>query len=307
MANIVWIGLGHMGRPMAVNLLAAGHTVRGIEIDAANADAARDAGIDIGEDISEALNDADVVFTMLPSGKHVQSLLSGHTGVLALAGNSVVVDCSTIDIATARALHAEAQQRGAAFLDAPVSGGVAGAQSGSLTIMVGGEPEHFARVENLLQQIGGFVVHIGGGSSGQAIKIVNNMMFGIGLAAACEGAVLAQRLGLDPKILYDVVTRSSGDNWAFRTNYPIPDVVATAASTRGFTPGFTTELLVKDLALATAAGEDVHTSLATAHTALALFNDNIAAGSGKQDCASLVLTLAAQAEGAADTAEDIPA
>lgn len=303
MSTVAWIGLGNMGLPMASHLVAAGHAVRGVDIDPDNAAKATQAGIRMVDSVAGAVRGADVVFTMLPSGKHVASICGGPDGVFALARDAVVVDCSTIDIATAKALNAEADEQGVAFIDAPVSGGVGGATRGSLTIMVGGRAEHFARAEPFLRQMGGYVVHVGAGTAGQAMKIVNNMMFGIGLAAACEGSVLAQRLGLDGKTFYDVVTRSSGDNWAFRTWCPIPDVVATAPSSHGYTPGFTTELLVKDLTLAVAAGAAVNAPLAAAHSALQLFSDNVAAGAAGRDCTSLVIELDRIAEAGQPTTD----
>lgn len=213
-----------------------------------------------------------------------------------LPEGALVVDCSTIDIATARFLHEQADQADIGFLDAPVSGGVTGAHAGTLTIMVGGSAENLEKAGPLLQCMGSYVVHVGHASAGQAMKIVNNMMAGINVAAACEGAVLAQRLGLDSQVLFDVVTRSSGDSWALRTWFPLPGVVPTAPSSHGFAPGFTTDLLVKDVELAVRAGDETDTPLSAAKTALKLLQGSAAAGAGQRDCSALVLELGARIE-----------
>jgi 3-hydroxyisobutyrate dehydrogenase len=305
MATVTWIGLGQMGRPMATNLLAAGHTVRGMEIDPDAAAKATDAGIEIHSDLRSAVAGADFVFTMLPNGKFVEEVLTGADGVFSLVGpDTVVIDCSTIDVVTCRRLHDAAKATGHRFLDAPVSGGVGGAAAGSLTIMVGGEARVAEAATEVLHGIGTYVVHLGAGGAGQAAKIVNNMILGICLAATCEGVTLAERLGLDPKALYEIVTRSSGDNWALRTWYPVPDVVETAPSSRGFAPGFTTALLTKDLGLALDAGEATDSPLATAATAHRLFTEHMERGAAQLDCTSLVLTVSSRDRELAELAGD---
>ena len=296
MTAIAWIGLGQMGRPMATHLVQAGHIVRGVELQPAAAQAAREAGIDIVDSIAQAVADAEVVFTMLPSGHHVHDVLTGARGAFSAARpGTLLVDCSTIDVPTTRSLQVAATDAGLRFIDAPVSGGISGAIAGTLTFMVGGSAADVTRVGPLLDVMAGYTVHVGDSGAGQAAKIVNNMILGICLAATCEGVVLAQRLGVDPKVLYDITTRSSGDNWALRTWYPAPDVVPTAPSSRGFTPGFTTHLMVKDLTLAVAAGDMTSTPLKAAEAALKLFSDNAAAGAGSQDCSALVLAIAERA------------
>jgi 3-hydroxyisobutyrate dehydrogenase len=294
MATITWIGLGQMGRPMAASLANAGHDVRGIEIDAAAAAEAADLGVTIHSDLASAVRGSDFVFTMLFNGDQVADVLTRTGGVFDLAeAETVVIDCSTIDVTQVRELHAEAERRAVRFLDAPVSGGVSGAASATLTIMVGGEDPVFGMAQRVLEDVGSFVVHLGGPGTGQAAKIVNNMILGICLAATCEGVVLAEQLGLDTKTLYEVVTRSSGDNWALRKWYPVADVVSSAASCRDFAPGFTTSLLVKDLTLALKAGEATGSPLETAQIAHRLFTDHRDADGALLDCSSLVTALRA--------------
>jgi 3-hydroxyisobutyrate dehydrogenase len=292
MAVVAWIGLGQMGRPMAARLVAAGHTVRGVEPQPAAADAAQRCGVQVCDSVMDAVTGADVVFTMLPEGRQVEKVLTGRDGVFAVVTPDViVVDCSTIDIATCRHLHAAAEDRQLACLDAPVSGGVNGAAAGSLTIMVGGEESLFVRARPLLEHMGHYVVHLGPAAAGQAAKIVNNMIFGVCLATTCEGITLARRLGLDAAALYEVVTRSSGDNWVLRTWYPAPGVVPSAPSSNHYAPGFTTSLLVKDLGLALAAGEAAGVPLAAASAAHRLFARAAADGAERLDCTSLILSI----------------
>jgi 3-hydroxyisobutyrate dehydrogenase len=291
MAIIAWIGLGQMGRPMAANLVSAGHEVRGVEINPLAAAEAQASGVNISETVTEAVAGADFVFTMLPEGQPVEAALTGPDGVFSKVGpDAIVVDCSTIDVAHSRTLHTLAQSAGVRFLDAPVSGGMSGAIAATLTIMVGGDDTVFAVTEPVLKDVGSYVVHMGGPGSGQATKIVNNMILGVCLAATCEGVDLAERLGLDTRALYEVVTRSSGDNWALRTWYPVAGVVDTAPSGRDFASGFSTRLLTKDLKLALGAGQATGSSLETAKTAYRLFEDH-AVGHSQLDCSSLVVRL----------------
>jgi 3-hydroxyisobutyrate dehydrogenase len=297
MSNVAWIGLGHMGVPMSANLVKAGHTVRGVDIAEAAREAARANGVDVAGSIGEAVRDADVVFTMLPSGAEVEEVLTGSEGAFAhMPEGSVAVDCSTIGIDVARSLHERAKERGVGFVDAPVSGGVQGAEQASLTLMLGGDLDDVATAEPLLNSVGSYIVHVGPSGDGQAMKVVNNAMLGVGMATACEASVLAQRLGLDPQVFYDIVTRSSGDNWAFRTWFPLPGVVPTSPSSHGYEPGFMVDLLAKDLRLATATAEEFDVRLDTARTAMQLFREASAAGAGQRDCTALALELGARVD-----------
>ena len=251
MATIGWIGLGNMGRPMTKNLVSAGHTVNGFDLVKECVDLAAQDGVNPVGSIAEAVAGADIVFTMLPKGEHARSVHLDPGGVLESAStNTLLVDSSTIDFDSARALHEAAQAAGFRFLDAPVSGGVTGAAAGTLTFMVGGSEEDVETARPVIEAMAGNIFHAGGAAAGQAAKIVNNMQLAISLQGVVEGAVLAQRFGLDPKVFFDIARVSSGDSWPLRTWYPVPGVSETAASNNGFTPGFSTMLMHKDMGLA---------------------------------------------------------
>lgn len=298
MSNVAWIGLGHMGRPMSAHLVKAGHTVRGVDIDEAAREAARANGVDVADSIAEAVSDADAVFTMLHSGATVEQVLTGPDGAFAhMAKGAVVIDTSTIGIDKARELHAKAKEHGVGFVDAPVSGGVEGAADASLTLMLGGDIDDVATAEPLLKSVGDYIVHVGPSGDGQAMKVVNNAMMGISMAASCEASVLAQRLGLDPQVFFDIVTKSSGDSWAFRNWFPLPGVVATSPSSHGYEPGFMIDLIHKDLHLATTTAAQFDTRLDVAASAQKLFAEAAANGKGQRDCTALALELGATVDG----------
>lgn len=293
MSVVTWIGLGKMGLPMALNLLRAGHEVRGVEINAIVAAEAADAGVTLYPSAAEAVSGTDVVVTMLPTGAHVRALLSGEGGLFAAASSKTLfIDSSTIDIDSAKQLHLAAEVRGLQFVDAPVSGGVAGATAGSLTFMIGGSPASFGQAAALVEPMAGKVVHTGGPGTGQAAKVVNNMIFGICLAATCEGLLLGERLGLDAEVFYNIAVSSSGDNFPLRQWYPAPGVIESAPSSHGYAPGFTSSLLLKDLSLALQAGDSTGTALDTAHTVHALYSRMVEGGAGNYDCTALLPVLA---------------
>lgn len=256
MAIIGWVGLGNMGRPMAANLVKAGHTVQGFDVVEAAVTAAAEDGITPAKSIEEAVKDAEIVFTMLPKGEHARSVYLTEGGVLEVAAkDTILVDSSTIDFDTARDLHSAAREAGYVFLDAPVSGGVTGAAAGTLTFMVGAEDADFEAAKKYIEPMAGNIFHAGGDAAGQAAKIVNNMMLAISSQGVVEGAVLADRFGLSPETFLNIAKVSSGDSWPLRTWYPIPGVVDTAAANNGFKPGFAVSLMRKDLGLALAGGE----------------------------------------------------
>jgi 3-hydroxyisobutyrate dehydrogenase len=290
--QIAWIGLGNMGGPMAVNLVLAGHVVRGVDLDAALAQKAASRGVAAVDTIEQAVVDADVVFTMLPRGEHVKAVLTGPDGVLAHAtADALIVDSSTISTHLARELHEAVRETGRRFLDAPVSGGVSGAVAGTLTYMVGGRADDLQSARPYLDILAARVVHAGKPGSGQAAKVVNNMMAGVNLVGMCEGAVLAQRLGLDPNVFHSIATMSSADSWMVRNWYPIKSVVETAGVNRDFVGGFSVALMHKDLGLAVDAGSETGTPLEFAMRARDAMAALIDAGLADRDCTVFVKVI----------------
>jgi 3-hydroxyisobutyrate dehydrogenase len=288
MASIAWIGLGNMGGPMAANLVRAGHSVTGYDMSSAAIEQAAKTGVVIAETIQDAVAGADFVFTMLPNGQIVADVYTQPGGVFDSAKPSaVMVDSSTIDIASSKALHAQAQSRKLAFLDAPVSGGTVGAEAATLTFMVGGSSEVLEVAHPIIDAMSKNIFYCGEASMGQAAKIANNMILFITLAATAEGAVLADRLGLDRQVFWDLASVSSADSWALRTWYPISGPVPNSAANRDFEPTFTVELAHKDVNLALQAGEDSGTPLELAEHVSDLFQRLISEGLGKKDCSIL--------------------
>ena len=293
MSTITWIGLGHMGAPMSANLVAAGHDVRGFDLSEAAMAAAREGGVQTFPSMTEALEGAEVVITMLPKGEHSRAVYLGEDGVLALAPkDALLVDSSTIDVATAEELHRAAADAGFAFVDAPVSGGISGAAAGTLTFMIGGEEQHARRAEEIVQPMAGRVVHTGAAGTGQAAKIVNNMMLFICLEACSEGSVLADRLGLDPQVFWEIASVSSGNSWALQTWYPVPGMTDSAAANHNFDATFSATLAAKDIGLALAAGEQTDMNLPAARLVAERFQELIDEGLADKDC-SLIAKYAA--------------
>ncbi|MDI9977213.1 3-hydroxyisobutyrate dehydrogenase [Rhodococcus sp. IEGM 1307] len=292
MSVITWVGLGRMGLPMALQIAGAGHEVRGVEINPVAAREAEMAGISIYSSAVEAIEGADAVVTMLPTGAHVRELLAGPTGLFSVASRTTLfVDSSTIDIDSAKELHVLAEARELKFVDAPVSGGVVKAAAGTLTFMIGGSEESFAAASSIVAPMAAKIVYAGGPSTGQAAKIVNNLILGICLAGTCEGLLLGERLGLDADVFYDIAVSSSAENFALREWYPAPGVVSSAPSSHEYAPGFTSALLHKDLSLALQAGQSTGTALDTARTVHALFEQLVDSGAGGYDCTALLPAL----------------
>lgn len=289
MAVVAWIGLGHMGGPMTANLVKAGHTVRGYDLSAEALDAAVNNGVLAAGSIADAVSGADVVFTMLPKGDHVRAVYLGEGGILAtVATGTLLIDSSTIDIDSAHAVHDAAAAAGFRFVDAPVSGGMSGASAGTLTFMIGGEAGAVADAGGYITPMAANIIPTGPATTGQAAKICNNLMLFINLASTSEGAVLADRLGLDKQVFWDIASVSSGDSWALRTWHPLPGVVPTAASNNNFAPTFTTDLANKDIGLAIAAARSTDTPLALGEHVQQMFQRLIDADQGGKDCSMIV-------------------
>jgi 3-hydroxyisobutyrate dehydrogenase len=246
--TIAFIGLGNMGGPMSANLVKAGHTVVGYDVSAACCEVGKSGGTVIAGSAREAVAEAEVVITMLPAGKHVLSVWSEIVPV-ARSG-SLLIDCSTIDLDSARNAHAMAAEHGRSSLDAPVSGGVAGAKGATLTFMAGGSREAFARAEPILASMGKRVVHCGEAGAGQAAKICNNLMLGISMIGVAEAFALAEKIGLSDRALFEVASTSSGQCWSLTTYCPVPGLVPTSPANSGYKPGFAAALMLKDLRLA---------------------------------------------------------
>jgi len=248
--NIGFIGLGNMGAPMAKNLAAAGHQVSGYDPAGTTAE-----GVAVAASAQAAATGADVVITMLPNGKIAQSVADQALPVMEKG--TVLLDCSTIDVAAARSIARRAEDRGISFLDAPVSGGVGGAEAGTLTFMVGGSAERFAALSPLFDIMGRTAVHCGGAGNGQAAKICNNMILGITMIGTCEAFALADKLGLDRQAMFDVVSTSSGYSWTMNAYCPAPGIGPQSPADNGYAPGFAADLMLKDLRLSQQAAQDV--------------------------------------------------
>ncbi|MBS9535624.1 3-hydroxyisobutyrate dehydrogenase [Mycobacterium sp. M1] len=288
MATVAFLGLGHMGGPMAANLVAAGHTVRGFDPVPAAAAAAETTGVTVFPSAVEAVAGADEVLTMLPNGDLVKSC---YTEILpAVRPGALLIDSSTISVADARAAHALAGEHGLAQLDAPVSGGVGGAAAGTLAFMVGGDAEALERARPILEPMAAKVIHCGAAGAGQAAKICNNMVLAVQQIAVAEAFVLAEKLGLADQALFDVMTGATGNCWALHTNCPVPGPVPTSPANRGFEPGFAAALMNKDLGLAMHAVDDTGASAPLGSHAAQIYAEFAAEHPG-QDFSAVITTL----------------
>ncbi len=289
MAEIGFIGLGNMGGPMARNLVAAGHKLRGFDVVPAAVEAAREAGIEPVGSAAEAVQGVEALVTMLPAGQQVREVYAGGGGVIAAAApGTLLIDSSTIDVGSARAVHEAAAAAGHAMLDAPVSGGVAGAAAGTLTFMVGGAEAAFARGKPLFEIMGRNVVHAGGAGNGQVAKVCNNMILGISMIACAEAFTLADKLGLDPKTLFAISSKASGSCWAMLNHAPVPGVVETSAADRDFQPGFAAAMMHKDLKLSQEAAGQAGAATPLGAEAAALYTLFVNAGNGELDYAAII-------------------
>ena len=296
MATIGFIGLGNMGGPMAANLVKAGHRVTGFDLVSAALAAAEAAGVAIAASPAEAVAGAEIVVTMLPSGKHVLGVYDGPQGIIAaVEPGTLLIDSSTIDVESARKAHALAAAKGADALDAPVSGGVGGASAGTLTFMVGGGADAFARAEAILAAMGTKIVHCGDAGAGQAAKICNNMILGISMIAVSEAFVLAEKLGLSQQALFDVSSTSSGQCWSLTTYCPVPGPVQTSPANRDYQPGFAAALMLKDLTLSQDAAASAGATTPLGAAATRLYAAMVDAEQGGVDFSGIVNRLRAGA------------
>ena len=284
MAAIGFIGLGNMGAPMAANLARAGHRVTAFDLVPRAIEALAAKGGHAVASIAEAAAAGDIVITMLPAGPQVRSVYLDEGGVLANARRgALLIDCSTIDVETARAVAAAAKGAGFDMLDAPVSGGVSGAEAASLTFMVGGEAEIFARAQPVLAAMGRTIVHAGPAGNGQAAKICNNMILGVSMIAVCEAFSLAERLGLEAQTLFDISSKSSGQCWALTSYCPVPGPVPASPANRDYAPGFTAAMMLKDLRLAQQAAGATATATPLGAAAASLYQMFVDEGAGVLD------------------------
>jgi 3-hydroxyisobutyrate dehydrogenase len=292
MSTIAFIGLGNMGRPMAVNLVKAGHTVSGFDVFAGAREAAIAAGVPCVETAADAVRSADVVITMLQNGSQVHAVYAGDAdseGVLAAApAGSLFIDCSTISVDDAVEAHRLADAAGHRNVDAPVSGGVVGATAGTLAMMVGASDEDFATVEPLLGAVGARIVHCGQPGAGQAAKVCNNMILAISMIGVSEAFVLGEKLGLTHQALFDVASQASGQCWALTTNCPVPGPVPTSPANRDYQPGFASALMVKDLGLAADAIDSTGVSAELGTLAREMYQRFAAAGGDGFDFSAII-------------------
>lgn len=288
--KIAFIGLGNMGGGMAANLVKAGHQVQAFDLSEEALARAEAVGCSRATSAVDAVTGAVAVVTMLPAGEHVASVYRNSIFSNA-APSTLLLDCSTIDVATARSNIEAAEAAGLAAVDAPVSGGIAAAEAGTLTFMVGGSDEAFARAEVILNAMGKAVIHAGGAGAGQAAKICNNMLLGASMVATCETLVLAQKLGLDPQRFYDIASVSSGQNWSLTSYCPLPDVGPQSPADKGYQGGFAAALMLKDLRLAMEAAQSVAANVPMGEKASALYEAFVAADQQRRDFSAIIETL----------------
>ena len=286
MTSIAFIGLGNMGGPMAANLVKAGHKVTAFDLVAASRDQAKADGADVAESSVVSVKGAEVVITMLPAGKHVLSVW--QEVVPAMAKGALIIDCSTIDVESAKQAHALAASHGIGSIDAPVSGGTGGAKGATLTFMCGGDDKAFAAGKPVLEKMGKKIVHCGGAGAGQAAKICNNMILGISMIAVSEGFALAEKLGLSHQALFDVSSTSSGQCWSLTSYCPVPGPVPGSPANNDYKPGFASALMVKDLTLAQDAAKAAGAATPLGQHAQEIYKAFDASGNGGVDFSGII-------------------
>jgi 3-hydroxyisobutyrate dehydrogenase len=292
MARIGFIGLGNMGLPMAQNLLKARHAVSGFDLSEYSTDRLAADGATAARSVAAACKDAEIVITMLPAGAQVREVYLRNDGVLAaVPPGTLLVDSSTIDVDTAREVAQAAVGKGLPMIDAPVSGGVAGAQAATLTFMIGGPDDAFARARPVLEKMGKTIVHAGGAGNGQAAKICNNMILGASMIVVSEAFLLAEKLGLDAQKLFDISSKSSGQCWSMTSYCPVPGLVPTSPANRGYKAGFTAAMMLKDLKLAQDAARATRATTPLGAGAAAVYEQFVESGDGDVDFSGIIRYL----------------
>jgi 3-hydroxyisobutyrate dehydrogenase len=289
MATVGFIGLGNMGAPMAANLLKAQHKITGYDVVSGPLGTLELQGGKAAANAAEAAASSDFVITMLPAGPQVRQVYLGPDGIIAKAKKgALLIDCSTIDVETARAVADEAKKAGFEMLDAPVSGGVMGAQAGTLTFMVGGADAAFKRGRPILEAMGRTIVHAGPAGNGQTAKICNNMILAVSMIGVCEGFAMAEKLGLPAQTLFDITSKSTSQCWAMTSYCPMPGPVPAAPSNRNYAPGFTAAMMLKDLRLSQQAAATAAATTPLAAAAANLYQLFVDGGMGGLDFSAIM-------------------
>ncbi len=292
MANIGFIGLGHMGLPMALNLLKAGHSVKGFDLNPEALDFFANSGGQAATNLSEITQGQHVFITMLQTGEQVKQICLGKDGLFASAiANSLHIDCSTIDVQSSKEIHQQAAINQISTVDAPVSGGVKGAVAASLTFLVGGDKNSFERASPILSAMGTSIIYTGGPGTGQSAKICNNLILGVSMIAISEALALGERLGLSAKTLYEVVNSSSGQCWAMSHYIPIPNVLPNVPANNGYPPGFSAIMMLKDLKLSQHAAATTSLKTPLGEKATTIYQQFIEAGFGDLDFSAIIKTI----------------
>jgi 3-hydroxyisobutyrate dehydrogenase len=286
--KLAFLGLGNMGLPMAINLVNAGHEVRGFDLVQSQLDAFKEAGGSPANSAAEAIEGVEVIISMLPASRHVEALYLGEQGLIATANpNTLLVDCSTISPKVSQQVASIAKSKGFSMIDAPVSGGTAGAQAGTLTFMVGGEVKDLERARPLLEKMGKNIFHAGPSGSGQTVKVCNNMLLGIQMLGTSEALRLGIANGMDPKVLSDIMSKSSGRNWALELYNPCPGVMENVPSSKAYAGGFGVDLMLKDMGLAIENADDLNASVPLGELSRQLYEKHSKAGNGQLDFSSV--------------------
>lgn len=296
--KVGFIGLGHMGLPMAQNLLKAGYTLSVYDINPKPLEILASLGATIAKSSIDAVLDTDMVITIVPEGEHVRTVYDGPDGILDhIPSKAMVVECSTIDINTTRWLHEEAEKRGLSMVDAPVSGGVTGAENATLTFMVGGEKADFDKVEPILNKMGQKIIHCGPAGTGQAAKICNNMVLGATMIASSEAFILAKKLGLSKEKFFEVASGSSAQNWSITSYCPVPGPVPTSPANRDYQAGFTAAMMLKDLKLAVDAADTTEASCPIGTEAMSLYKLFCDTDDSQKDFSAIIRWIESQSKG----------